>query len=69
MERVTLDIDGMSCGHCVRSVDSALKELAGVAVETVRIGQATVTFDPATTSTAQIAQAIADEGYSVRAAR
>lgn len=67
MERVTLTIDGMTCGHCVGSVDRALKELAGVTVEQVRIGQATVSYDPATASTAQIAQAIQDEGYSVTA--
>lgn len=69
MERVTLTIDGMTCGHCVGSVDRALKELAGVTVEQVRIGQATVSYDPATASTAQIAQAIQDEGYSVTATK
>lgn len=65
MERLTLNIDGMSCGHCVRSVDNALKELAGVTVEQVKVGQATVSYDPAAASTARIAQAIEDEGYSV----
>ena len=69
MERITMDIDGMTCGHCVRSVDAALKELAGVTVEQVAVGQATVSFDPAATTTDRIAQAIADEGYSVRATR
>src|SRR3712207_8287471 len=36
MERLTMTIDGMSCGHCARSVDSALQHLAGVTVEQVR---------------------------------
>lgn len=67
MERITMDIDGMTCGHCVRSVDAALKELAGVTVEQVAVGHATVSFDPAATTTDRIAQAIAGEGYSVRA--
>jgi copper ion binding protein len=67
MERVTLSIDGMTCGHCVRSVDSALKELAGVTVEQVQVGRATVSFDPATVSSARIAQAIESEGYGVTA--
>ena len=67
MERVTLNIDGMTCGHCVRSVDGALKELAGVTVEQVKIGQATVSFDPAAVTSARIAQAIESEGYGVTA--
>lgn len=67
MERVILDIDGMTCGHCVRSVDSALKELAGVTVEQVKVGQATVSFDPGTVSSTRIAQAIESEGYGVTA--
>lgn len=69
MERVTLTIDGMTCGHCVGSVDRALKELAGVTVEQVRIGQATVSYDPASASTDRIARAIEDEGYSVTATK
>jgi copper chaperone len=69
MERLTMKIDGMSCGHCVRSVDSALKQLAGVTVEQVTVGQAVVSYDPAATSTAQIEQAVADEGYAVVDAR
>ena len=65
MERLTLNIEGMTCGHCVRSVDQALKAVDGVAVEQVTIGKATVRFDPSATSTDRIAQAIADEGYTV----
>ena len=67
MERATLSINGMTCGHCVRSVDSALKELAGVTVEQVKVGQATVSYDPAQVSTSRIAQAVESEGYGVTA--
>lgn len=69
MERVTMDISGMSCSHCVRSVDGALRELAGVTVEEVSVGHATVSFDPAATTPHRIAQAIEDEGYQVVATR
>ena len=65
MDRIKLKIDGMSCGHCVSAVDKALKGVNGVQVEQVAIGSATVSYDPATTSTDRIAQAIADEGYTV----
>ena len=67
MERATMDITGMTCGHCVRSIDQALKALDGVAVENVAIGKATVSYDPATVSTSRIAQAIESEGYGVTA--
>ncbi|HSJ65226.1 MAG TPA: cation transporter [Gemmatimonadaceae bacterium] len=65
MERVTVNIAGMTCGHCVRGVSQALSALDGVTVEDVQIGQAIVTFDPASASSEQIAEAIRDEGYEV----
>ena len=65
MERVTMKIEGMSCGHCVGSVKKALSALDGVAVEQVAIGQAVIRHDPAVTSTDVIAQAVEDEGYAV----
>lgn len=65
MDRVTLKIEGMSCGHCVGAVRRALDSLPGVKVEDVAIGEARIEFDPATTSTTAIAEAIEDEGYQV----
>lgn len=65
MDRVKLTIQGMSCGHCVSAVDKALKRMDGVQVEQVAIGSATVSYDPAATSTDKITKAIEDEGYTV----
>ena len=65
MERITVKIDGMTCGHCVGSVTKALESLHGVNVERVGIGEASVAYDPAATSADQIRQAVEDEGYSV----
>jgi copper chaperone len=65
MDRITMKIDGMSCGHCVSSVDKALKKIDGVKVESVGIGNATVSYDPSAVSAEQIADAVADEGYAV----
>ncbi|HVZ77162.1 MAG TPA: cation transporter [Gemmatimonadaceae bacterium] len=64
MERTTLKIGGMSCMHCVGRVNKTLQQL-GVQVEQVKIGEATVDFDPAVVSAERIAQALADEGYPV----
>lgn len=65
MDRMTMKIDGMSCGHCVKRVAEALGNLDGVRVERVEIGAATVAYDPTKTSEGRIAQAIEDEGYTV----
>ena len=63
MERLRLEIDGMSCDHCVRAVTTALRALPGVSVEEVAIGRATVDYDPARTTPEQVVEAVADEGY------
>ncbi len=68
MERVTLTIDGMTCGHCVSQVTTALNDVDGVKVEQVKVGAATVAFDPSATSEAEIRRAIEDQGYAVAAA-
>jgi copper chaperone len=65
MERVTMKIEGMSCGHCVAAVKGALEPLAGVQVEQVSIGEAVLAYDPAVTSPSAISEAIEDEGYAV----
>jgi copper chaperone len=64
MNRTTLKIEGMSCGHCVASVKKALTGLDGVTVETVAVGSATVAYDPAVASEEEIAGAIRDAGYT-----
>jgi copper chaperone CopZ len=65
MRKVTMEITGMSCGHCVASVTKTLEALDGVAESRVEIGSAAVEFDPDRITLPQMAQAIADEGYVV----
>ncbi len=55
----------MSCDHCVAAVRRSLDALPGVRVDTVGVGAASVTYDPARTNVDQMALAIADEGYEV----
>ena len=68
MERMTMKIDGMTCGHCVGQVTKALKELEGVKLEQVSVGSATVSFDSAIASEEKITKAVEDQGYAVAAA-
>lgn len=65
MKRVTLRIEGMSCGHCVSQVAKALNAVDGVRVEQVTIGSATVAFDPGSTGEERIRRVIEDQGYMV----
>ena len=67
MNRTTLKIEGMSCGHCVMSVRKALEVLDGVKVESVSIGAASVEYDPAVASTEDIVEAVSDAGYTAAA--
>jgi copper chaperone CopZ len=72
MEKMTIAISGMSCGHCVRAISDALRTVDGVRVDDVQVGSATVAFDPAATPAdrvrAAVTDAIEDAGYEARAA-
>ena len=63
MATLSLSISGMSCGHCVAAVSSALKAIDGVEPKDVQIGSATVEYDAAKVTPAQVAQAVTEEGY------
>lgn len=63
MEHLDLKISGMSCGHCVASVTSALEKLEGVKVDAVAVGSASVSFDTATTNPQEIRNAIEAAGF------
>ena len=63
MQRATLHIEGMSCGHCLNAVNRALGSLPGVTIESVQMGRAEVTYDERTTSPQVLEAAVADAGY------
>jgi copper chaperone CopZ len=58
----------MSCGHCLHAVNEALSSKAGVQLESLRMGQAVVSYDEQTTDAAAIENLIADAGYTATAA-
>jgi copper chaperone CopZ len=67
MKRITLHIDGMSCGHCLNAVRQALSDAAGIQVESVQMGRAVVSYDAQLTAPSNIESLIADAGYSATA--
>ena len=67
MTRVHLTIEGMTCGHCVRAVEDALRRTPGVEVDAVAIGSAELRVDLAQLSVERVVEVIADEGYTASA--
>ena len=70
MATVTLNIDGMTCGGCVKSVTKVLNDLDGVHSATVSLENknAQVEFDEGKIQMAQLVEAVEDAGYDARAA-
>lgn len=67
-QKVTLPVEGMTCAACQATVQRALSKQPGVAKAAVNLmmHEATVHFDPAATTPAQIVAAINDTGYVSR---
>ena len=65
MQNVTLKIDGMTCGGCVKSVTRVLSELGGVAQADVSLekAQAVVSFDANKVQPAALVDAVEDAGF------
>ena len=63
MDRMTMQIDGMSCAHCVKAVRDALSDLPGLQVERVDVGSATVAYDAAQVTKGAVLDAVRDAGY------
>ncbi|WMC92376.1 copper chaperone CopZ [Kineothrix sp. MB12-C1] len=67
MEKVVLNVEGMSCEHCVKAVNNSVGILPGVANVAVDLAGKTVTveFDSAKVSVDKIKEEIEDQGYDV----
>jgi|AVFP01.1.fsa_nt_gi copper chaperone len=64
MQQETLQIDGMTCNHCLMAVKKALAALPLASAE-VAIGSAIISFDPDKISLSAIVAAIETAGYRV----
>ncbi|WP_058305692.1 copper chaperone CopZ [Gracilibacillus massiliensis] len=65
----TINVQGMTCGHCKMSVEGALKELDGVSSAQVNLeaGSVDVTFEESKVNVDAMKEAIEDQGYDVEA--
>lgn len=63
-QTLVLQVQGMSCGHCVKAVDEALRRVPGVKSAEVRVGEASVVADD-TVQRETLVAALDDAGYDV----
>ena len=68
MEKVTLNVQGMSCGHCVKAVEGSVGVLNGVSSVKVDLKSAKVDveFNSQEVSLDKIKETIDDQGYDVK---
>ncbi|MDF2659929.1 MAG: copper chaperone [Paenibacillus sp.] len=65
MKNVTLNVQGMSCQHCVNSIEGALKEIGVSGKVNLKGESVDVSFDEQKVTLDQIKEAIEDQGYDV----
>lgn len=67
MAKVTLHIEGMSCGHCLNAVNKALHGIPGIQVGSVQIGRAEVEVPAGGPPIETITAAVREAGYPATA--
>jgi len=67
MDKVTLNVQGMSCGHCVKSIEGSVGELKGVSNVKVHLenGTVDVEYNANELTLEAIKETIDDQGYDV----
>lgn len=67
MQNLTLNVQGMSCGHCVNTIEKSVGQLAGVEQVKVNLADAQVdlAFDEVQVSLDKIKETIEDQGYEI----
>ncbi|GGG23222.1 copper ion binding protein [Paenibacillus abyssi] len=65
MQEVILKVEGMSCGHCVKSVEGAMEQLGAKGEVDLGAKTVKVSYDEANVSVEKIKEAIEDQGYDV----
>ncbi len=66
MASLILNVQGMTCGHCQKTVTKALEDVAGTFGATVFLdeGEAEVDFDPGKASAGAYIAAVEAAGYT-----
>lgn len=62
-ETLTLSIEGMHCGACVRRATTALQRVTGVRLDSVDVGSARISFNSEQATTGEIVGALDRIGF------
>lgn len=67
MQQVTLNVQGMSCGKCVKAVEESVGAVTGVTEVAVNLqdAQVAITFDEAAVTVEDLKETIEEQGYDV----
>lgn len=65
MQNILLQVQGMSCGHCVNSIEGAVKKLGAAAKVDLQSKQVEITYDESKLTLEAIKETIEDQGYEV----
>ncbi|SDC45181.1 copper chaperone [Pelagirhabdus alkalitolerans] len=67
MKAVTLNVSGMNCAHCKKSVESSLESFDSVDNISVNLetGHVSFKYDETSTDLNELTEAIEDQGYDV----
>lgn len=67
MEKLVLNVEGMSCNHCVMAIKKALGALRSVSNVDVSLEgkKVTLDYDKTEVTIGKIKEAIEDQGYNV----
>ncbi|OGW24892.1 MAG: hypothetical protein A2X59_02515 [Nitrospirae bacterium GWC2_42_7] len=66
MAEITINIEGMSCQHCVMRVKKALDALKGIKDSSVEVGKSVVSYDETIIQKQDIEDAVTKAGYKIR---
>jgi copper chaperone len=65
MRQVTLQVSGMSCQHCVNSVENALRVIGARGRVDLKANSVVVDYDDSKISLETVKEAIEEQGYKV----
>ena len=66
MKEVNLTVEGMTCNHCVKTVEGSLLKIGATAKVNLNEKSVLINFDPDQTNLEKIKSVIEDQGFSVR---
>jgi len=65
MEKKVLKVNGMSCNHCKKSIENALKEIGVSGTVNLEAKNVVVEYDKQKVSLERIISEIEDQGYEI----